>query len=80
MGLWAMYVDESGDDEPCEFPPAARTPTPLFVITGLILPLHRWPQWDRDYLGLKRWFFPKEIALSRRLILESRREGYEEGF
>lgn len=41
-----------------------RTPTPLFVVTGLILPLDEWPRWDREYLVLKRWFFPKEIAAS----------------
>lgn len=61
--MWALYLDESGTTEPHQYPLKHGT-TPIFTIGGVILPIEKWREYDRDYLYLKRDFFKKEIDKS----------------
>lgn len=63
MATCVLYVDESGDIRSHNIP-LRNAQTPLFVLTGLALPLQSWRDIDRDYLSLKRNFFSPELARS----------------
>jgi hypothetical protein len=49
------YLDESGGAEP---PDASRESTPVMVILGLVVDAARVPALTRDFLALKRQYFP----------------------
>ena len=57
MATVVVYIDEAGNpDRHSE--PLVSGETPLFVLAGTALPLSEWRQRDRDYLRLKKQFFP----------------------
>lgn len=63
MAEWALYLDESGTTDPHRIP-LPQGITPQFTLAGVILPLARWREYDREYLYLKREFFRAEIDRS----------------
>lgn len=44
--------------------PLGNGQTPVFTVAGVALPLRSWRDYDREYLGLKRKYFAKEIDAS----------------
>lgn len=76
MSTAVVYVDEAGSPYP-HHEPLANGDTPLFSLVGLALPLDRWRQRDRDYLCLKRQFFPDEMGRSDRRDEEMEIKGRE---
>lgn len=53
--VYFCYLDESGGCEPPDLGPEA---TPAMVITGLIIEASQVPALTRDFLAVKRRFFP----------------------
>lgn len=66
MVAWALYLDETGVPEKHNEPLEAGQ-TPAFTLAGVALPLDRWREYDRQYLYLKREFFPAEIERSTKI-------------
>lgn len=67
MSTCVFYVDEAGTATRFSIPLRPETSeTPVFCLFALALPLADWRGFDRDYLQLKRHFFEKELASSRR--------------
>jgi hypothetical protein len=56
-----FYVDESGDGQQYSIPLQSGQ-TPIFTLAAVALPLDQWRDFDRDYLGLKRRFFLREMS------------------
>ncbi len=63
---WALYLDEAGTPDPHQLPLTSGQ-TPIFTLAGVALPLSRWRDYDRQYLYLKREFFPAEIDRSSKI-------------
>jgi len=62
-----FYIDEAGSSQRYSIPIRPdRGQTAIFCLFALALPLSGWRHFDREYLQLKRKFFPKEIAASTR--------------
>src|SRR2546430_883977 len=57
MTTAVVYIDEAGSPD-AHHNPLGNGETPLFSLVGLALPLAEWRLRDRDYLRLKRQFFP----------------------
>ncbi len=57
MSTCVFYVDEAGDPDRHE-EPLKNGQTPLFTLAALAFPLTEWRPRDREYLALKRRFFP----------------------
>ena len=66
MTDWVLYLDESGDTDAHQIP-LQTGKTPIFSISGVVLPCGRWRDYDREYLYLKREFFKKEMDDSSQL-------------
>ena len=66
MAEWALYLDEAGTTDPHNLP-LREGQTPVFTLAGVILPLARWREYDRQYLYLKRIFFSAEIERSSKI-------------
>jgi len=71
MSTCVLYVDESGDVRQHDVP-LKNGQTPIFTLTGLVLPLKEWRNIDREFLALKRTFFAPELTNSKK-----RAEHYE---
>ncbi len=56
-----VYIDEAGSPER-HHEPLSGGETPLFILAGLALPLGEWRRRDREYLRLKRHFFPDQMG------------------
>jgi hypothetical protein len=65
MSTLVIYIDEAGNVDSHHVPPAPGE-TPLFTLAAVGLPLADWRQRDRDFLKLKRQFFPDEMGRSDR--------------
>lgn len=53
--VYFCYLDESGG---CEPPGQSPNATPVMVILGVIIPAEKIPSLTRDFLAMKRHFFP----------------------
>ncbi len=60
MSTCIFYIDESGDGEQYALPLKSGQ-TPILTLGAIALPLEEWRNFDRDYLSLKREFFPDEL-------------------
>ena len=58
-----VYIDEAGSPAR-HTEPLVSGDTPLFVLAGLAFPLGEWRKRDREYLRLKRHFFPDMMGRS----------------
>ncbi len=66
MTTAVIYVDEAGNPAR-HHEPLRSGETPLFVLAAVALPLNDWRHRDREYLRLKRHFFPDKMGrLGRR--------------
>lgn len=57
MGTCVIYIDEAGSPTPHHLP-VQNGETPIFTLAALAFPLWEWRARDREYLALKRRFFP----------------------
>ena len=57
--VYFCYLDESGG---CESPDLGQGATPAMVIAGLIVEASQIPAVTRDFLSIKRRFFPGRFA------------------
>lgn len=78
MSTAIIYIDEAGNPGSHREPliPASGE-TPLFCLVGLALPLCDWRARDRDYLRIKRQFFPDEMRSTSRRSEEFEIKGNE---
>ena len=60
MATCVLYVDEAGDPHKHDVPLQPGT-TPMLALCGVALPLRDWRGLDREYLELKRRYFPQEM-------------------
>src|SRR5467141_3613051 len=65
MATCVFYIDESGDPGRHSIP-LREGQTPLFTLTGLAFPISEWRSRDREYLSLKKQFFPDSLARSEK--------------
>lgn len=65
MPTCVFYVDEAGDPDRHPIPFVA-SPTPIFTLAAVALPIWQWRARDREYLALKRQFFPDLLARTRK--------------
>lgn len=78
MSTIIIYIDEAGNPGAHSEPiVAASGETPLFCLVGLALPLSDWRMRDRDYLRLKRQFFPDDMARTNKRHEEFEIKGNE---
>lgn len=63
MKTCVFYIDESGNKGKCDSPIKSGQ-SPIFVLSGVVLPLESWRDIDRDYLNIKKSFFKHEILRS----------------
>lgn len=64
MATCIFYIDESGNKATFNTPLLSGQ-TPIFVLTGVSLPLENWRAFDREYLSLKNKFFKPELNRNR---------------
>lgn len=57
MSTCTFYIDESGSPHG-HHDPISRGETPLFTLAAVALPIWEWRARDREYLAIKRQFFP----------------------
>ncbi len=62
--MYFYYIDESGSTHPHSIP-IENGQTPVFTLSSLAVHEQTWRELDRQYLYLKREFFPKEIGTKR---------------
>jgi Protein of unknown function (DUF3800) len=60
MPTIAFYIDESGTPD-SHTVPIVQGQTPIFTLSGIGFPLANWRERDRDYLRLKRYYFPDKM-------------------
>lgn len=60
MSTCVFYVDEAGTPYPHHIP-LKNGETPIFTLAALAFPLNAWRARDREYLDLKRHYFPDRM-------------------
>lgn len=65
MATCVIYIDEAGSPDGHDVPLQSGQ-TPLFTLAALALPLSEWRARDREYLALKRQFFPDSMGRENR--------------
>jgi hypothetical protein len=74
MSVCVVYIDESGNPDPHRIP-VGNGETPIFTLSALALPIWEWRGIDREYLALKRRFFPDRLGRPTRRDEETEIKG-----
>jgi hypothetical protein len=76
MSTCVFYIDEAGSPDSHQVPLQSGT-TPIFTLGALAFPLSEWRSLDREFLSLKRQFFPDELGRSSARDEETEIKGRE---
>lgn len=67
MSTCVIYIDEAGNPSKHRVPISAESgETPIFTLAAVAFPLWEWRARDREYLALKRQFFPDLLRQSEK--------------